>query len=106
MIELLFKRVGGSDQQELPKVFKIEDFTYYLEKSIRKYHKSMPDLKEKYVYLDSPAAALRKLQVSSYSEVPPCSFHDENYRIEFCSLALVRNRAFTMMDRLCDVSFF
>ena len=30
-------------------------------------------------------------------------FHEEHFRAEFCSLAIVRTRVFVMMDLLCDI---
>ena len=110
VLEVLYRR-GQTFKNDLvlPKVYALEDLLYFFEKSIkkevkeRKMKKDLDDDKD-FKYLASSSAALYKLQNANFANVAPCAFHDEHFKAEFCSLAIVRNRAFAILDRLCDVS--
>ena len=106
VVKLLYQR-GKADEEELslPKIYALEDLFYYIERSIRRNLANLKALREeeKDHFLKSSEAALQKLQSSTFIEVPTCAFHEEFCRVEYCCLSTVRNRAFTMLDRLCDV---
>ena len=111
VLKCLYQRGKSFDDDlELPKIYNLEDLLFLTEKSVKRFNKKQnPEAEnngQDLSYLQSSAAALYKLKICNFLQVPGCSFHEELCRSEFCSLAIVRNRAFAIMDRLCDVSSF
>ena len=104
VLDEIYHRGGAEKDMAIPKVYNLEDWLFYLEKSMKNEPEFAYPGNESVKGFASNTAALYKLQNNNFKEIPACSFHEEHYKSEFCSLAIVRNRAFTIMDRLCDVS--
>ena len=56
---------------------------------------------------DLPVNKLKFPLLTIFLSIPlnklPPAFHEEHFRAEFCSLAIVRTRVFVLMDLLCDI---
>ena len=90
-----------------PSVLKLEDFFFQLEQELGRHERKKATKSEKFGALSTPYLAKSILEAGSFfGDILPCPFHYEvDTSLEHCSLALLRNRAFVLMDRLCDVSY-
>jgi len=109
-IELVLKTLyerGGSDPMIVPKVYNLEDLVRCFQQSLKSVLPQITvEAREKVENFvrsfNSIAAAEYKFE-NAYFDVPACSFHEEIDKPQHCSLSIVRNRAYVLIDLLCDV---
>ena len=92
-----------------PQVFPLEELMYLMDESLKKAFKAQNKAKDKkHFFFANKESGLAHLQNETERfkfQVPSCTFHEETGRVEYCSQSLIRQRAFIIMDRYCDVSF-
>jgi len=110
VLKMLYQRgnKGEKDDMVLPKIYNIEDLMIVLQQSLKKVlprcTSAARENVENFVRsFNSASAAEYKFETAYFDGVPACPFHEECYRPQHCSLAIVRTRVFVLIDLLCDV---
>jgi len=107
VLKMLYQR-GEKDDMTLPKIYSIEDLMLVLQQSLKKVlprcTSAARENVENFVRsFNSASAAKYKFENAYFDGAPACPFHEECYKPQHCSLAIVRTRAFVLIDLLCDV---
>jgi len=111
VLKLLFERSyssGTAEAKPVPKVYQLEDLIVNIQRSLKASLKDFSSKDQERVkrfltHFNSPTSVNYKFETAYFDEIPSCPFHEEHFRAEFCSLAIVRTRVFVMMDLLCDI---
>lgn len=106
VLNTLYER-GGTDSMVVPKIYNLEDLVLCVQQSLKSVlprctTNARGNIENFVRSFTSNAAAEYKFE-NAYFDVPACPFHEECYKPQHCSLAIVRNRAFVLIDLLCDV---
>ena len=100
VLKVIMEERGKS---KAPCVFPLEELLFYIEDSMKKAQKRLGFTPEKGKFFINADMARNTLKSELFKfQVVPCKFHEETGRVDYCSQAILRQRAFIIMDRLCD----
>eukprot|EP00093_Oithona_nana_P000396 00396.XXX_967_2436_1 [CDS] Oithona nana genome sequencing. len=106
VLELMLEK-RTNHQAQAPQVFPLEELMYFMDESLKRAFKAQNKAKDKkhFFFKDKEAAGahLQNETERFKFQVPSCTFHEETGRVEYCSQAKMRQRAFIIMDRYCDL---
>jgi protein maelstrom len=106
VLNTLYQR-GENDSMVVPKIYTLEDLVLCIQKSFKnvlpRITSTARDKVENFLRSFSSNAAAEYRFENAYFDVPACPFHEECYKPQHCSQSIVRNRAYVLIDLLCDV---
>ena len=105
VLELMFEK---RTNHQAPQVFALEELMYLMDESLRRAYRAQGNYKDKKnMFFKNKEFANKHVHAETERfkfQVPSCTFHEETGRVEYCCQAIMRQRAFILMDRYCDVS--